>query len=408
MEENNKPKILYVDDEENNLIVFKSSFRRYFDVYVSTSGAEGLKILQENDIDVIITDQRMPGMTGVEFLKQLPEDLMSIRMILTGFSDVAAIIEAINLGKVYRYITKPWDKDELKITIDNAVEALALRRNNLLLISELREANEQLEQKVIERTSDLQKALNQINDQKKELEDLNATKDKFFSIVAHDLRNPISSLSSFSYMLSEYSEEMTQKEIIDLSKELNKATKNALNLVENLLTWAYSQMKKVNHAPQVVNISALVSETLSQLATTANSKQISLEENLTPDLQVYADVDQLRLILQNITTNAIKFTDQGGKVSVSTAYGASSEAEISVSDTGVGMSPEKLAALFKIGHAQNTNGTEGERGTGLGLILCKEFIEKNGGKIAVSSKEGEGTTFTIRLKQPLKDDHSIN
>lgn len=402
MEENRKPKILYVDDEENNLIVFKSSFRRHYDIFVAMSGQEAMKILQENDFDVIITDQRMPGMTGVEFLKQLPEDLMSIRMILTGFSDLTSIIEAINLGKVYRYITKPWDKDELKITIDNATEALFLKRKNLFLLEELKEANEQLEQKVLERTSDLQSALQFINDQNKELEELNATKDKFFSIIAHDLRNPISSLSSCSYMLSEYSEDMSPKEITELAKEINKVTKNAMSLVENLLTWASSQMKKINHNPQVVTLSLLIDETIDHLASAAESKRIILEKKLTLDLQAYADVNQLRVILQNLITNAIKFTDKGGRVTISTAFSASSEAEIIISDTGVGIDPNKLENLFKIGNTQSTAGTEGEIGTGLGLILCKEFIEKNEGGISVTSKEGEGTSFIIHLPLPLK------
>src|SRR4051812_42751386 len=150
---NEKYNVLYVDDEEDNLVVFRSAFRRFFRIFTATSGAEGLDIMEKEDISLIITDQRMPNMTGIQFLQQLPEEPENIRMILTGFSDVEAIIEAINTGKVYRYITKPWDKDELKITIDNAMEALSLRRRNRQLIHELQEANENLEQKVVERTT---------------------------------------------------------------------------------------------------------------------------------------------------------------------------------------------------------------------------------------------------------------
>ena len=399
MEENNKPKVLYVDDEESNLIVFKSSFRRYYDIYLSKSGAEGLEILKQQDIDVIITDQRMPGMTGVEFLKQLPEDLLAIRMVLTGFSDVAAIIDAINSGKVYRYITKPWDKDELKITIDNAIEALRLRKKNQLLIKELQETNEQLEQKVVERTAALEKALSEINEQKQELEDLNATKDKFFSIVAHDLRNPMSSLAGFASMLSEYGEQMTPEEISKFSKNLHHSIKNALSLVENLLTWASTQMNKINHEPRLVDINKVVSETLAQLSTTADSKGISLVGELNAGCSVYADENHLRLVLRNLITNAIKFTEEEGKVTLSTRTEGSAKAIISISDTGVGMSKEKLDSLFKIGQNHSSNGTAGEKGTGLGLILCKEFVEKNGGTINVSSKKGSGTTFSVELDQ---------
>jgi len=145
--------ILYVDDEVNNLNSFRAALRRYFNIYTAESGAEGIEILSKVDIHVVVTDQRMPNMTGVQFLQHIPGDQDNIRIILTGFSDIESIIEAINTGKVYRYITKPWDKDELKITIDNAVETVMLRRNNKLLIQKLQLNNEQLEEKVRLRTS---------------------------------------------------------------------------------------------------------------------------------------------------------------------------------------------------------------------------------------------------------------
>lgn len=148
--------ILYVDDEENNLVSFRAALRRHYNVFTAISGEEGMKVVAENDIHVIVTDQRMPGMTGVQFLQKLPDEPDSVRMILTGFSDIEAIIEAINTGRVYRYITKPWDKDELKITIDNALEAVILRRDNKSLISELKIHNEQLEEKVKLRTLEIE------------------------------------------------------------------------------------------------------------------------------------------------------------------------------------------------------------------------------------------------------------
>ncbi|GAA0893154.1 hypothetical protein GCM10009122_28330 [Fulvivirga kasyanovii] len=399
MTEEVKPKILYVDDEQNNLIVFRSSFRRYYDIYTATSASEGLKIIDENDISIIITDQRMPGMTGIEFLKNLPEDLLAIRMILTGFSDVSAIIEAINSGKVYRYITKPWNKDELKVTIDNALEALTLKKNNQQLVAELQEINEQLEQKVIARTAELEKAFEEINEQKKELEDLNATKDKFFSIVAHDLRSPVSALAGFSQMLANNGNRLSPEKITAYSEELNKSAKNTLNLIENLLTWASTQMNKVDHTPDLIDTEDIINQTMSQLDTVAASKKIALEKTLEPDLKIYADKDHLTLVLRNLISNALKFTNEGGTVTVSTKSVDDSKVEISVADTGIGMGIEKLTNLFSIGSAQSTSGTAGEKGTGLGLILCKEFIEKNGGKIEVASLKGMGTTFTITLNQ---------
>jgi len=149
--------VLYVDDEENNLNSFRAALRRNYNIYTALSGEEGMDILSKNDIHVVVTDQRMPTMTGVQFLQHIPPEKDNIRIILTGFSDIESIIEAINTGMVYRYITKPWDKDELKITIDNAIETIMLRRNNKHLIEELKEYNEQLEEKVLLRTKEIEK-----------------------------------------------------------------------------------------------------------------------------------------------------------------------------------------------------------------------------------------------------------
>jgi class 3 adenylate cyclase len=165
LEQAEKPEILYIDDEEDNLLVFKAAFRRHYKVHTAQSGEEGLAILKEKDVSLVITDQRMPRMTGVQFLQHLPEEKDLIRMILTGYSDMESIIEAINTGKVYRYIVKPWDKEELKMTMDNAIEAFRLRRANKQLIQELKNANEDLEQKIVERTLE-------VNLQKKEVEKL--------------------------------------------------------------------------------------------------------------------------------------------------------------------------------------------------------------------------------------------
>jgi sigma-B regulation protein RsbU (phosphoserine phosphatase) len=149
--------ILYLDDERDNLIVFNSAFRRDYEVHLASSGPEGIEILRKHEIKVIITDQRMPEMTGIQFLEKIISDYpYSIRMILTGFSDIEAIIQAINTGRIYRYITKPWNKEELKMNIDKAIETYQLRSQNRKLVHDLREANQTLEQKVRERTQKIE------------------------------------------------------------------------------------------------------------------------------------------------------------------------------------------------------------------------------------------------------------
>ena len=161
----NVKNILYVDDEEDNLTVFYSTFRREYNISIAKSGKEAIEILREKEIHLIITDQRMPEMTGIEFLETvIPEYPDCIRMILTGFSDMDAIIQAINKGRVYRYITKPWDKEELRQTINNAIETFELKQKNKNLVGELQKSNELLEQKVIERTQKIELQKNEITD----------------------------------------------------------------------------------------------------------------------------------------------------------------------------------------------------------------------------------------------------
>ena len=148
--------ILYIDDEKDNLTVFYSTFRRHFEVHLASSGKEGLELMKKHDMHLVIADQRMPEMTGIEFLEKIiPEYPDCVRMVLTGYSDVEAIIQAINKGRVYRYITKPWQKDELKITIEQALETYQLKRQNRKLVTDLQEANQTLEKKVKERTREI-------------------------------------------------------------------------------------------------------------------------------------------------------------------------------------------------------------------------------------------------------------
>jgi serine phosphatase RsbU (regulator of sigma subunit) len=163
--ENKLPPILYIDDEEDNLMVFYAAFRRDYKIHLATSGQKGLEIMKKHDIHLVITDQRMPEMTGTEFLEKIIEHFPDcIRMVLTGFSDVEAIIQAINKGRVYRYITKPWNRDDFKITIDRALEAYDLKIQNKNLIEDLKEANRNLEQKVMERTKKIEQQKREITD----------------------------------------------------------------------------------------------------------------------------------------------------------------------------------------------------------------------------------------------------
>ncbi|RLD99344.1 MAG: adenylate/guanylate cyclase domain-containing response regulator, partial [Bacteroidetes bacterium] len=159
------PPILYIDDEQDNLTVFYSAFRRNFKVYLGNSAQEGMEIMKKHSVHLVLADQRMPEMTGIEFLEKVKLEYPDcIRMVLTGFTDVEAIIQAINKGRVYRYITKPWSKDDLKITIDHALETYELKQQNRKLFTDLEEANLTLEKKVIERTKKIETQRREITD----------------------------------------------------------------------------------------------------------------------------------------------------------------------------------------------------------------------------------------------------
>jgi len=163
--ESQKNRILYIDDEEHNLTSFHSTFRRDYEIHLATSAQMGLEIMQRIDIQLVITDQRMPVMTGTEFLETiLPLYPDCIRVVLTGFSDMEAIIQAVNKGRIYHYITKPWNRDELQITIERALEHYHLKRQNINLMKDLKEANRDLEQKVIDRTTHIEQQKINITD----------------------------------------------------------------------------------------------------------------------------------------------------------------------------------------------------------------------------------------------------
>lgn len=237
--------------------------------------------------------------------------------------------------------------------------------------------------------------------QKKELHDLNATKDKFFSIIAHDLKNPLSSLMGLSELLfHEYEtyDHKTKKEFIKLIYE---GSQNTYKLLENLLTWSRSQRGKVVFNTANLNVRELIAENVILFNQNAIEKGICIKQEVIEDLYFNTDRDLVNTVIRNLLSNAIKFTPQKGEVSISakviSGKGKNEKIEISVKDSGIGISQKNIENLFDIERNQSTPGTNGEKGTGLGLILCKEFIEKCEGEIWVESKFGKGSEFKFTL-----------
>jgi signal transduction histidine kinase len=226
-----------------------------------------------------------------------------------------------------------------------------------------------------------------------ELERLNQVKDKFFSIISHDLRSPINALSGMLDLLDKGA--VTQEELPSHVRELKTRFNHTRTLLNNLLDWTLLQMDKLNLQATRIDLGKIVDENI-QLLGPIQGKDIELVNQIQPSSIGFADSNTTNLVIRNLMTNAIKFTNDGGKVYI-TAREQGSEWLISVKDNGIGMKPEVLKILFDKTAPYTTRGTANEKGTGLGLILCKEFVEKNGGKIWVESNEGHGSTFWFTL-----------
>ena len=243
--------------------------------------------------------------------------------------------------------------------------------------------------KINKKNYELNEKNHQITEKNCELEELHATKDKIFSVVAHDLRTPISSLVSIL--------ELTQEDILDAEsqkhvfKNISKRVDDAYRLLDNLLQWAKSQMQGIKSSPTIFDVQAESNIVVDLLQNTATSKRITINNRI-EKRNVYADKDMFLVVLRNLTTNAIKYTSAGGEITIDSEL-SDKMLVLSVKDTGTGMSQEIQNKLFKLSETKSQLGTNNETGTGLGLVLCADFVKANGGKIWLTSKEGEGTTF---------------
>lgn len=226
-------------------------------------------------------------------------------------------------------------------------------------------------------------------------------KDKFFTIISHDLRNPVKALNRVSDSLSEQYSELTEQEKINAIHAINDTARQADKLLENLLLWAMSQKIDIPYRPHSIQLSEMVKTVINLFSLTAEKKDIRLLNEIAATLYIKADSDMMSTILGNLISNAIKFSYQGGEVTIRAAV-TGHFAEISVSDHGTGISSEDQQLLFRIDTKLKQNGTQNESGSGLGLILCNEFIKKQGGKIRVESEPGKGSTFSFTV---LKSNH---
>ncbi|MEX1187999.1 MAG: ATP-binding protein [Bacteroidia bacterium] len=228
------------------------------------------------------------------------------------------------------------------------------------------------------------------------LKELNATKDKLFSVIAHDLRNPIHHILGFSELLIKKVRNFGDEESETYLSFINSSANNTYILLENLLSWAKSETNQIYFKPEKIIFSEIILEIIKLEKSLANTKNISLDYFSIEEIEVYADANILNTILRNLISNAIKFTGYGGHIRVF-AITKQDHVEITISDDGIGMNKERLKELFTISSNSTTIGTANEKGTGLGLVLCKEFVEKHNGEIWVESEEGKGSDFKFTL-----------
>ena len=250
----------------------------------------------------------------------------------------------------------------------------------------------------------LQEKNEQIELQNRELKEANSTKDKFFSIIAHDLKSPFAGFLGLTKIMAEEIQNLTLTEMHDFSKIMKISADNLYKLLENLLEWARMQRGVTNFIPDIFQLQLIVRMVLEVQEEVANQKDIELVVKIPEDIKISVDLSMFNTILRNLISNAIKFTPRGGKVEIGTIIEPSEDFKLSagsisiyVKDSGIGMSQDTIDKLFKLDQKISHPGTEGEPSSGLGLLLCKEFVDKHNGEIRVESEAGKGSTFYINL-----------
>lgn len=369
-----RAQILVVDDEPRNLQLLGTLLRKGgYRVRFAGNGATCLASAREQTPDLILLDIMMPGMDGYEVCRQLKADdaTRDIPVIfLTAKAQTDEVVDAFKAGGV-DFVTKPFRARELLARVRTHVDLKNARQA-------VQESNAELVR------------LNT------ELSAMNNNQMRFFSMIAHDLRSPFSGLRMFPQMLATRFDHMSREEIIAIAEDVENHVDHVHHFLEELLEWCLLQMGELEIRCLHFELHECVQNVLGVASTAASNKEIRLLNEVTPGLEVYGDRRMVQTILQNLVSNAIKFTPRHGQVIV--RAGRKEHAVlIQVQDTGVGIPAHLQDNLFQLGRRASTRGTEDERGTGFGLTLTKQFIEQHGGSIWLESEIGKGTCITFSL-----------
>lgn len=254
---------------------------------------------------------------------------------------------------------------------------------------------------ITEQNEEIKQSKEELNVQAEHLKELNHLKDKILAIISHDLRSPVANLKNLLDLFDK--DYISGEELNFVAKNLKKNVDMLYINLDTVLQWSYSQIGGLKTVPTVINLHELVANKAQLFEMSLKNKNLTFHNKVSPETFAFADLDQIRLVLRNLITNAIKFTPKGGEISIS-SYIQEDKLIVSVIDTGIGIEKKKIDAIFKLNSNHSTQGTEGEKGTGLGLLLCKEFVENNGGALWIESQIKKGTTFSFSL--PLKPHYS--
>lgn len=330
---------------------------------------------------------------------------------LTWYFKVIYALLFVGIILVVFYIrTSTLRKQKERLTIKVAERTRDLKNKNLLLEQnaiELNQTNSLLKsrQQLIEKqkeslmiqAEELKIVAENLEETNNELINLNATKDRFFSIIAHDLRSPFNGFLGFTQIMAEDLPSLSMEKIQEISVSMMKSANNLFQLLENLLQWASIQQGLFSYERKMLKLSPIANESLAAITEIAKTKRIDISIDIPENLMVYADHNVVQMVIRNLLSNAVKFTTRGGKISLSAKATDNKFVEILIEDSGIGMNKNLLDHLFRIDTKTNRRGTEGEPSSGLGLIICKDLIEKQGGKLGVESKEGIGSVFHVYL-----------
>ncbi|MBU1985609.1 MAG: response regulator [Proteobacteria bacterium] len=406
--------ILVVDDEpEITKVISEYLGAQGFRVTRAASGEEALACFAANSFPLVITDMKMPGLSGLDLLRKVKaQDEDTEVIILTGYGTMENAIESLKNGGAYDYLRKPLeDIDNLTFAVTHALAKRKLRLENKRLSQQILKANEELEEKVRQRTSKLEKTIQQLNKAKVAAEVANLAKSNFLNGVSHELRTPLNSIIGFSQILRSQLSAQQQ----GYADNINKSGQKLFALLEDILEMSEVETGNFPLHPTLFDLSAALQSCLMMLQERAKKRHITFDIDVAEELAdqlVQADSAKIKQVLFNLLTNAIKFSDEGGKVSViikPTSEHSRPEIIVTIINDGRGIPLELQKKIFEPFYQTENIRSDKPSGSGVGLTIAKHYIELHGGTISVASK-GEGTgsqfSFTLPLELQGSESHS--